>query len=415
MLIRLRALHFSKAPLFSLSEEDIQAHGHHVTCPVCETDLPPEIFARIGRHYSKSQLEICQCKECEAIYYLNPPGESQVDFYYQNLWNKTKGESLDSEVRVPTKVRRKISQMLGDLKLPKDIRILEVGCGTGSMLAGLIEDGYTNIYGLEQSKFRSKVSEKRFPRRIFSEGYASHKPRKSYDLIFCNHVLEHLYRPCDYIKWVNENLSDDGVAIICVPNQEWEQVPNQLFLLPHLHSMSSLSLSKLAELSDLSVRFWMRSDRCDEICIVCFRGEGKPEWSNSPFAELRDYPSIALTSQKERFKSMWSATNEKRGSSVVVNWANANRTIANAVQRWNGYTVWHRFWRHVFSFLAFRQRLAIRYWYPLNRGQRLINRLISSLGREVTDYNYLEYQITGKSSDGVPEISFNENAVVFLK
>ena len=179
---------------------------------------------------------------------------------YQNLWNKARRERLDSTPKLPTSVRRKISQILSDLKLPKGLtRILDVGCGSGSMLAGLQEAGYTNIYGLEQSKYRVMLSEKRFPGRIFGGGYASHEPRQKYDVIYCNHVLEHIFRPSDYIRWVNENLSENGVAIICVPNQEWEQVVNQMFFLPHLHSMAAFSLVKLADLSGFSVRFWMNS------------------------------------------------------------------------------------------------------------------------------------------------------------
>ena len=84
--------------------------------------------------------------------------------------------------------------------LPKDARILEVGCNVGRNLAFLHDHGWTNVAGVEISPHAVRLLRKSYPQLSQAEihvGAAENLlPRMesdSFDLIFTMAVLEHLH------------------------------------------------------------------------------------------------------------------------------------------------------------------------------------------------------------------------------
>jgi len=420
MKIELKSFQCDKSELITLPENEVANYTNHQICPTCQySKNPPQILARLGGNNWRSKLEIGICMCCDTIYYVNPPNSEQINHYYKYEWDKrTVDVNMNSKLdRLP--INPKIKQICEDLGIQdKNIRILDVGCGLGGMMAGLAQVGFTNVYGLEQSSYRSKTARLRFSGQVYSEGYREHVPTSKYDLIYCNHVLEHIYQPSDYFNWLRENLSPSGLAIVCVPNAQWEQVINQLFFLPHLHSLTAKALSLLAENIGFSSKFWMKSHREDEICVVCYRTDSTiAKHLTDRFVNLDCYPDISLSKQIDRFRSIWDRGHDPSNQSVLVNWPNSNhlQSIKDPVQRWNSYTIWPSFSQIFFRLLLFRRQLALRFWFRINLGEGIINRLLSAKSRQLTDYNFLVFQTTGNSEDGIPEISLNTKAPVLIK
>ena len=79
-------------------------------------------------------------------------------------------------------------------KIPKKIKILEVGCNIGNQLNCLYKMGFKNLYGIELQKECLKIIKKK---NIFIKvvnGSADYLPFKnnSFDLVFTNNVLIHI-------------------------------------------------------------------------------------------------------------------------------------------------------------------------------------------------------------------------------
>lgn len=103
--------------------------------------------------------------------------------------------------------------------IPENSSVLEIGCGTGDLLAFLKPKiGYGMDISTGMVKL-AKVKHKNNKNLIFSVSY----PRnKKFDYIFMSDVIEHLEKPDDVFKKVAELLSKKGKFINTMANPIWE-------------------------------------------------------------------------------------------------------------------------------------------------------------------------------------------------
>jgi pseudaminic acid biosynthesis-associated methylase len=130
-------------------------------------------------------------------------------------------------------------------KLPKDAKILEVGCNTGMQLACLKSMGFTNLYGIELQAYAVEKA-KEYTRGInVIQGSAFDLPFKDnfFDLVFTSGVLIHIdpinlpkvfsemYRCSNKYIWGFEYYSDSVTPINYRGNQGflWKADYQKLF------------------------------------------------------------------------------------------------------------------------------------------------------------------------------------------
>ena len=106
------------------------------------------------------------------------------------------------------------------------IRVLDAGCGDGINLIGLRdilgEEGLSfSLYGLDYNPLRIKRADEHLPGVVGLLGNVTELPFKdgSFDLILCNHVLEHIHNDVVAMKVLRRVLSPHGILIIGVPNE----------------------------------------------------------------------------------------------------------------------------------------------------------------------------------------------------
>lgn len=103
--------------------------------------------------------------------------------------------------------------------------LVDIGCGTGGFLAGLIEDGLmdaNNVCGLDTHAGAVKVAQSRgVPARHVS-GSLTQPPRLEFvpDVITMLDVLEHLSDPVDALQRIRGFIQPGGHLIVLVPALE---------------------------------------------------------------------------------------------------------------------------------------------------------------------------------------------------
>lgn len=128
-------------------------------------------------------------------------------------WDEAFRVSMEAGTRVwPTK-----NKLITSLTQPGD-KILDVGCGTGSTLKNLKQQGYTDLHGVELSLTAVETLEKsgitmtqaRLPRIPL--------PDESFDVVIASQVLEHIVRRRTFAKELRRVTRPGGQVFVFVPD-----------------------------------------------------------------------------------------------------------------------------------------------------------------------------------------------------
>jgi SAM-dependent methyltransferase len=106
--------------------------------------------------------------------------------------------------------------------LHTDMRILDIGCGTGRLLYDLREIGFTHTTGTDPY-LKAPIH---YPNGLTILSSPIEAIEGTYDIIMMHHVFEHIAEPLAYLKEVSEKLSDTGTLIIRIPiadSEAWER------------------------------------------------------------------------------------------------------------------------------------------------------------------------------------------------
>jgi pseudaminic acid biosynthesis-associated methylase len=117
------------------------------------------------------------------------PNDEGWDKTYRENWGLTKLE-----------INNKVLK-----DLPKDIKILEVGCNYGMQLRGLQRMGFKNLYGIELINYAVEESKRFFSDLNIIQGSGFDVPFKDdfFDLVCTNAVLAHI-SPKDHYLFMKE-------------------------------------------------------------------------------------------------------------------------------------------------------------------------------------------------------------------
>lgn len=101
----------------------------------------------------------------------------------------------------------------------KNKLFLDIGCGNGTVLNLLKEDGYRNGYGVDISKLFIKEGNKKGLKNIHVyDGTNLPFKNKYFDLIGSFNVLEHTKEPEEFLKDQCSKLKKGGTLIVACPN-----------------------------------------------------------------------------------------------------------------------------------------------------------------------------------------------------
>ena len=190
-------------------------------------------------------LEVYQCLSCGVIQLASSP----VSYYKEVI----RASSFSQEMQRFRK--RQFRNFIKRFSL-EGKKIVEIGCGQGEYLSIMKECG-ANTYGIEYSKKSVKQCFKKGLK--VSQGFVDNAQFKidyaPFDAFFMLSFLEHLPSPCETLRGIYNNLKEEGVGIVEVPNFNMI-VKKKLFsefISDHLFYFSKDTLRRTLEISGFEV------------------------------------------------------------------------------------------------------------------------------------------------------------------
>lgn len=172
----------------------------------------------------------------------------KLRFYNNWLYNSHIYDEGDSEFHKYLTTET-VKTYVDPLELPKDSRILDLGCGPGYFLDEMKEREYTNVTGVTLSKGDVALCEKKG--HVIKQYDLSFLPQvdgyhdESVDFIFLRHALEHSPYPIFSLIEYNRLLKQHGKIYIEVPQPDCER--KHELNLNHYSILGELQLAALLQ------------------------------------------------------------------------------------------------------------------------------------------------------------------------
>jgi len=150
----------------------------------------------------KNGFNICRCSEC-GLEFLSPmPSEKELYRFYSNDY---------MDIRQSLKVTRKLGErnlkeIVENLPITKDSKVLDFGCGASNTFIGACRDfSYSNSFGYDKYS-NNEDDESRISWNEVQEN--------QYDLITMWGILEHLVDPIKTLSLIRSLLSPNGLIVL---------------------------------------------------------------------------------------------------------------------------------------------------------------------------------------------------------
>jgi len=195
---------------------------HHSSCPNCKSASIKTRYQLSDHFVSGEQFNILRCDDCEFIFTQDHPDENKLGKYYQS-------EEYISHSNTSTGMINRIYHSVRDLMLQRKYRmvvrgtqknkgtLIDIGCGTGYFPAYMKKKDW-EVKGLEINEKAREFAFDTFGLEISEPAFIEKLDDKSFDCVTMWHVLEHFHNPSYYLNEAHRILSDDGVIIIALPN-----------------------------------------------------------------------------------------------------------------------------------------------------------------------------------------------------
>ena len=188
---------------------------------------------------------------------------------------------------------------------PGAARILDIGCGTGNILASLAGEGRV-LTGIEPDPEARKVASRHGIEVL--DGTAEQLPDevsdRQFDIVILSHVLEHTSDPERALSNIRKLLAPGGVVYSEVPNcgsiyfQRNAEISEMLDLPRHLHFFTAASLARVASASGLFITDWRFHG------FTRHFGGGWRAWENRIHDMLREAGSEVKTPRRSYASSL---------------------------------------------------------------------------------------------------------------
>ena len=187
------------------------------------------------------------CFDCGSCILIEPnPNEIRYDGSYT---------SSNMAVSLGAEIDEKMSdfiELIGELKLGADSKMLEIGCYDGSLMWQMKKRFGFDVYGCEPCSDVANIAIKKYGFAVEKEYFSSHLyEESSFDIVAFRNVLEHIVYPMEFLANVREVLSPKGFVVLDIPDGEF-RVANAILgsIIPeHPNCFGSMNLQMVLSAS----------------------------------------------------------------------------------------------------------------------------------------------------------------------
>jgi 2-polyprenyl-3-methyl-5-hydroxy-6-metoxy-1,4-benzoquinol methylase len=197
--------------------EEMQRHSY--ACPLCGgAGVVPFLTAPDRFHLRTELYHLLRCSSCSAVWLDSPPRPDQMDIHYDDDYHRaimTAGET-NPEARW-----RRHRELIARHK--QGGAILDIGCSSGAFL-GAVKSPSWKLYGIEMEASTAQRARAATGAEVFV-GDVDDAPfaPNSFDVITAFDLLEHVYRPRQFLGNVLNWLKPGGIFFTMLPNiDSWE-------------------------------------------------------------------------------------------------------------------------------------------------------------------------------------------------
>lgn len=242
-----------------------------ITCRVCSMPfLDPHTFtAREMLQGRRDEFTYSECHFCKSLQIVEEPKdlgkyyegnyyshakESAVKQWLKRQWAKHSAGAFNPLGAIVSRIMGKhqvISDIVG-IGVPHNARILDIGCGNGTLLKMLRAIGYTSLTGVDPYRKQVELNG--------GVNLLTMMPQYvSYDVITMVHTLEHCFDPLATLKEAKDRLHKHGIMLVYIPvanSYAWSVYGTNWVALEaprHLTIPSAYGLELMCEQLDLKI------------------------------------------------------------------------------------------------------------------------------------------------------------------
>lgn len=184
------------------------------------------VYARVPGMMLKRRFTLQRCDGCGLVF-VNPRlTRAEVNALYSPSYFQGKG--FDAAVDYVSLLdnydaaQRESDYVLERIRVfspRKDLRILDVGCATGSLLRVLEKRKYRSLQGIELSPYAAGLARKNCSVPIITGDFLTYDfGDRQFDVIVATEVIEHVTDPMRFFRRVKRLLAPGGVFICSTGN-----------------------------------------------------------------------------------------------------------------------------------------------------------------------------------------------------
>ncbi|WP_436399649.1 class I SAM-dependent methyltransferase [Roseobacter sp. S98] len=190
-------------------------------------------------------LRKLSCSNCGYGFHASPPDTEELRKLFDEKYNLGQRDTV-AETRRAAHYFEAILSFLGENRVSLPDRVLEMGCGMGSLLTALSSQWKcSSAIGLEPSPVLAEAASLRSSAGVsiyrgFAEDFHDlHVPEV--DLCLSVNVIEHSISPETFLLACNNSIRSEGNVLVICP--DGENPSSELLFYDHLSSLTTKSLS----------------------------------------------------------------------------------------------------------------------------------------------------------------------------
>ncbi|MBN2747056.1 MAG: class I SAM-dependent methyltransferase [Bacteroidales bacterium] len=191
-------------------------------CPVCNETHFQTYLQLKDFSISKEDFTLMECKGCGFIFTDNFPDENSITPYYKSedyISHSDTQKGLVNRIYhiVRAVMLQKKAQMVETMSAKRKGSLLDIGTGL-AYFPQLMQSRGWQVEGIEQDADARQAAAQRFDFVVNDTPALLEMKGRNFDVVTMWHVLEHVHQLDSYMQTIKENLADDGLFVVAIPN-----------------------------------------------------------------------------------------------------------------------------------------------------------------------------------------------------